>query len=377
MNDTNDNSDRGSLHVASFFLSVDASAGTFITFMLFVLGLWALVEAEYMRASPSTAISSSLQASAHRPLHAKLSCTNPMRRWRIHLLLACLFSTAVSVMDGSLTWLNWTGYDEACRNITIPHVLFYIIAKQFLYLFLFDRAKIVHSSLKINSYGWFLDLIYITIVFGIPALFYWSPFIAFSGRVYENQCISYAVYPEVAIAFSVSDFILGVSMSLLFLVPMYNHQRNIRNSKTLKPSVEDDNLRSLIRQNAIFSTLAIFTTLTALNVYAAIFWITRADGAPKTDYLREWCLFAMSIENWISLLFCHMMPSGWIPTRVRILFEHIADVLCCESQSTQTSDSNGHSAALSGETNTLASSGLPPHQNVDVEDARHSQVQDM
>jgi hypothetical protein len=75
--------------------------------------------------------------------HQGYDLSKAQKRWRIHLAGATFTAFVLFQLDGALTWYDWTGQDKSCRDIQIPHVLLYIIAKQFTYLFLYGEFNIV------------------------------------------------------------------------------------------------------------------------------------------------------------------------------------------------------------------------------------------
>ena len=81
----------------------------------------------------------------------RIKLSSPHQRWRLSLLAAAMFAFCVFLLDGVLVWRDWSDNIAGCATITIPHVLVYFFQKQSLYLFLYDRAKIVHESLNIEG----------------------------------------------------------------------------------------------------------------------------------------------------------------------------------------------------------------------------------
>ena len=144
--------------------------------------------------------------------HDGLSLKNAHKRWRIALFFAVCFAFFTLLLDGITDWYDWTGKESSCQVIPIFIVLGYILEKQFIYLFLYDRAKIVHESLKLKHkllifLRWCL---FLTITIGVPIFFYWAAWVAFSGEVTPfGNCIFYSVFPQVIVAFVVSDFFLA------------------------------------------------------------------------------------------------------------------------------------------------------------------------
>lgn len=160
-------------------------------------------------------------------------------------------------------------------------------------------------------------LLWLTVVLGVPVFFYWIAFVAFSGRVSpEGTCIFYAIYPETIIAFSVSDFFLALGMFGIFAFPLWEHVKGMLETHAVESRVTNQ-LNRVIRRNLLFSSLALISTFVCLNTMAVVMWIARSDGSDETDYLREFGLFSISIDNWLGIVLAHMMTSAWLPSFIR------------------------------------------------------------
>ena len=86
------------------------------------------------------------------------------------------FSSIINTRD--LLVLNKIDNPFGCHWIITPHVFFYILEKQNVYLFLYDRAKIVHDSLTMDAkrakyLSYFRWILWLTIIFGFALCFYW------------------------------------------------------------------------------------------------------------------------------------------------------------------------------------------------------------
>ena len=127
---------------------INTSLGTVITGCLLFFGLFSVYENRH-----------------------KLQLATAQTRWRVSLLAAALFAFCVFLLDGMLVWQSWFGQEDGCAAITIPHVLFFYFEKQSMNLFLYDRAKIVHESLRIEGtrlkyLKWFRMLLWLVLVVG-------------------------------------------------------------------------------------------------------------------------------------------------------------------------------------------------------------------
>ena len=80
------------------------------------------------------------------------SLNKPNSRWRLPLLLATSVALISMVINVLYEFVNWKIVDsDICENI-LPGVttFFFILPKQFVNLFLFDRAKVVHETLNLK-----------------------------------------------------------------------------------------------------------------------------------------------------------------------------------------------------------------------------------
>ena len=120
-------------------------------------------------------------------------------------------------MVGTIESRIWIGKEAACKVLPNIIALCYMISKQFSYLFLYDRAKLVHDSLRLNS-KWIVTLrwmLFITVTLGVPICFYWAAFVAFSGTVTQfGNCVNFSIYPQIIVAFVVSDFFLAYAIDI-------------------------------------------------------------------------------------------------------------------------------------------------------------------
>ena len=204
-----------------------------------------------------------------------------------------------------------------------PHVFFYIIEKQFLYLFLFDRAKIVHESIGLtkdnNRYLYYFRwILWLVIVFGMSLFFYWAAFGAVTGNVADNgECVYRVIYPQVCIAIVVADFFLATGMLLIFLLPLKQQSKSL---KALGSNVGDafkNHIDRVIYRNLVCSVIALVGCFLSLVTLTTLMWIADNDLTPATFYLRFWALFAVSSESLIGVLAVHGMTTGWYPLSIR------------------------------------------------------------
>jgi hypothetical protein len=239
-------------------------------------------------------------------------------RWRISLLAVSLFAFIVFLMDGALVWFNWTGNEVGCARITIPHVLFYFFQKQAMYSFLYDRAKIVHESLRISAthlkYLVLLRyLLWFVIVIGFPISFYWSAFLAFTGIVSSGVCVFDALFPVVLIVIALADAVLEMGMLFIFLIPLWMHAKEMNSGGI---SSRDDGMKRMIRRNILVSSIALLSCMIGLITLCVLEWIANTQGqGTTTDAIRIWASFAIAFDNMIGVTTLHFMTSGWLPSR--------------------------------------------------------------
>ena len=79
------------------------------------------------------------------------SLSKPNSRWRLPLLLATLVALIAIVVFALYEFVNWKIDSDICENILPGIVTFiFVLLKQFVNLFLFDQAKVVHETLKLK-----------------------------------------------------------------------------------------------------------------------------------------------------------------------------------------------------------------------------------
>jgi hypothetical protein len=229
----------------------------------------------------------------------------PVKRWRFFLLVAATISFITLSIDAALVWRHWKSPDEdiGCRVLTTLMPLGYILEKQFLSLFLYDRAKIVHSAISLGGKrDWYLKmlrwLLFIVLVVGMPLCFYWSPFAAFGGEIRpEGECIFYTIFPEVPVAFAVADTFLAAGMLLIFIAPLYAHKTEI---KSMGGSHSAESFQRMIRNNLILSGCAILCGWIGLIGLSTFNWLY--DGTRETEHLPTWGLFVITFDNFLSVI---------------------------------------------------------------------------
>jgi len=225
------------------------------------------------------------------------------KRWRVSLFLACFFALWLCILSIATVWREWIPgkEDASCAGVFETIALFYVIQKQFLYMFLYDRAKIVHLALsmgrRLDRYMLYLRwVIFHTITVGISISFYWAAWVAFSGSldIIQGDCIFFSIYPVVAILFAISDFGLAGGMSILFIGPLIHHRNVMRTNKVNSSSPNFARpLERMITVNARLSTICVLSGLIGLIGVSTTNFIASRDPTSLT-YLRAWGAFLVS-----------------------------------------------------------------------------------
>ena len=88
-----------------------------------------------------------------------------------YLLALTLFAMAFYCDEIAMYGMNWTGRDAACSPTGRPvYPFFFVVAKQFLYFFLYERASIVLDALKMQhrAFNYIRYGVAFAILIGIP-----------------------------------------------------------------------------------------------------------------------------------------------------------------------------------------------------------------
>jgi hypothetical protein len=184
--------------------------------------------------------------------------------------------------------------------------------KQFLYLFLFDRAKIVHSALGLNGIvlrmvRW---LIVLASIVGIPLLV--CVYTGARSRVLPETgtCIQY-IDSTWAIAVVASlDFVLSMAMLTVFIVPLTKHAH----SDIIVEYQQGKSFHRLIRRNLTLSIILVISTLISLlfmTIERSIVFGSNPD--PNLEHLQIWSTIAPEIDTFVTVLGVHLLTTSWIP----------------------------------------------------------------
>ena len=238
-------------------------------------------------------------------------------RPRLWLLMTSIFGLWTMLTVFLSWWVDWTDNLGGCKVLMDPQSpLVYILTKQFLYLFLFDRAKIVHNALGLNGIKmrmlrW---LIFISITVGVPALVWWMFFVYWEARVIAGVgvCVQYTESIGAIVAVASLDFTLSLATLFLFVVPLTKH------AKVTHASHSSQQFRRLLRRNLTVSVVLISSTLIALIFMAVELSIVFGDSPdPNLEHMQIWATIFPTIDVFVTVVASHTLTTAWIPSPIR------------------------------------------------------------
>lgn len=235
--------------------------------------------------------------------------------WITCLITSCVvFYSLQFILNGK----NFTGNEAQCSNIISPWTPFmWVLSKQFLYFFLYERAMIIHVSLRIkNKYmDLFRYFVAGSIIFGIVVAFYWSFWVLFKGRVLypEGCCVMITTNQAPLAAFAVADIALSSCMLFLFAFPLHRHLQNMRKSDSTKRAGNGAVLKVIIR-NLCMSGLAMLSTFISLLTMDVLLTIAHNTDSPRElDYLQVYSALPASLDLLVSCGAALSLTSFWKP----------------------------------------------------------------
>jgi len=213
-------------------------------------------------------------------------------------------------------WLDWRGNPDGCHAVTVPmSPIAYITMKQCLYLFLFDRAKVVHDALKINgklmqAWRW---IVWLSSLVGVPILTWWLFFLFWRSKVLpEGICVQYATSAAGVASVAAADFVLSLAMLVLFIIPLSTHANKVE-SLEMTPV-----FKRLMRRNLIISVMMMASTLVALlfmTVELSVVFGETPD--PSLEHLQVWSTFFPLMDSIATICLSHVLSNGWMPLKLR------------------------------------------------------------
>lgn len=246
---------------------------------------------------------------------------------KLLLLCTCLLLVADSTVS-AMVFVDWRGREDQCHLLPSFAALFVIMVKQFQIIFLYTRAKVVHSALRLSDRRLVMLRwgIFSAATVGVVCVFYPLQFVFISGQVNQDTgvCYMYTTSPVEIVVFATSDVVLSAAMLAMFYIPLNNHARSMlrqqasssRNVIAVASSDGNKAIHAVARKNIIGSTLSIGTSFAAVLVFAVIL-ATTPLGIPETEHLFLWALFAPGNESYISLVILHLLTNAWMPPRFK------------------------------------------------------------
>jgi hypothetical protein len=246
-------------------------------------------------------------------------------RATLWLTIISLLGMWTLIITTLMWWVNWIGNDNGCAVLVAPMLpLVYIVLKQCLYLFLFDRAKVVHTALRIENT--LIALLRWVIVFfasvGIPLGVWWIFIVYWGGRVVvpEGVCVEYPQSVAGVVVVASIDLVLSLAMLILFIVPLMRHARKVRDDE-ITPL-----FRKLIRKNLLVSGAMMCSTCASLTIMTVAFSLANASSSTsQLDTLQIWATFFPMTDTMLTVVLPHFLTNAWMHTKVQT---------CCSQRST-------------------------------------------
>ena len=222
-------------------------------------------------------------------------------RLRVFQVLATVFNTGFLTLSIAEYYTVWNEF--SCWQIETVHLLCYILFKQMVDFFLYERAKIVHTSLRLNHpkvillrWGIFCSICCLAVF--APSGFYG----VFGVLVLEDgTCVQLVLVVAVAIVFAVGDIFLGIAMLLMFLIPLRSHLRKMAGQNEEMSHL----MEQVIQTNFIISTIVLLSGFSAIMFLCTIFLLdwTQSNMIQWTI----WAYFVNIIDTIVALVCIHSL----------------------------------------------------------------------
>ena len=244
----------------------------------------------------------------------KFSLRHAHTRANFSLFLVTLFGLWTLLICLLVWWVNWLGNPEGCHDLVAPMIaLIYVIMKQCLYLFLYDRAKVVHESLNLQAFSLRVlrTLVFLASTAGVPLVVYWMFFTYWQSKVLpEGICVQYVSNVGGIIAVASLDFCLSLLMLSLFIAPLLRYSSS--------DQVMNKDIGKLVRKNLTISTMMMFSTMSSLIFMSVILNVVFGKNPPNDiEYLQIWSTFAPMIDTIMTILLSHTISTIWIPKSIK------------------------------------------------------------
>ncbi|KAH9253220.1 hypothetical protein BASA81_008902 [Batrachochytrium salamandrivorans] len=234
----------------------------------------------------------------------------------------CLWLFVVSALLMSFFAVEFTTYSfdfsdpamyDTCQHRAKYIPTCWIICKQFVYLFLFERAVVVHKSVELSKvFLWFRDFVGLLIVFGVGIIFYWGSITLFEGLIYlpEGVCVMSTTATYFIIMFVSCDLVLSAALLFLFIFPLVKHLQGFK--RTGMEDQFEDKLHMIMRKNIVLSALVTGSAFVSLVVMLVL--VVEAEKNPGTNqHLIIYAMFAPTLDTVICLTLLLQISDMWKP----------------------------------------------------------------
>lgn len=251
---------------------------------------------------------------------------------------------SVMVMATVLFWLDWTGRSSDCDNFSKATYISYVFMKQFTYVFLFLRLKIVHDALKMDSLPvramrWTMIL---AATIGITAVYYPLIGLYFNGVVVpEGACVQFSHTPYVVMVFAITDLTLNLLLLGLFIMPLTRHVRSLDQNMETQLL-----LKRIAKRNLIISSIMMISTIAMLFfMLQSMLRINVTEEHPPVTFMQ--CLHTAfgAVDIIVNIVFAHVLSTSWIPAKARTYYKKLFGITIRTSRRTDNSNQNPRNGA--------------------------------
>ena len=241
----------------------------------------------------------------------------------LSLMAVTVMGFWVEINGAMLWWIDWTSIPNVCNDYIYTVTLVYVVMKQFTYLFLFERLKIVHKAMSLNV--WYLRairwIVFLSATVGILVIFVPLILVFFRGTVIlEGVCIQYSISLVPIILFAVCDVGLSSLMLALFVAPLTQHIQSL--NKTEEPSTLRSQLHGVAKRNLIISSMMMGITIASLLFMVYSISAIRANSATP-HFAQEQMLHTIfaAIDGLANVVLCHVISVAWVPSQAKRIFK--------------------------------------------------------
>lgn len=233
----------------------------------------------------------------------------------------CLWLFVVSALLMSFFAVEFTTYHfdysnpalyDTCQHRAKFIPTCWIICKQFVYLFLFERAVVVHKSVDLSRpFIWFRNLVGLLIVFGVGIIFYWGSISLFEGLIYlpEGVCVMATKATYFIVMFVSCDLVLSAALLFLFIFPLVKHLQGFK--RTGMEDRFEDKLHDIMRKNIVLSALV--TGSAFVSLVAMLVLIVEAENNPANQHFIIYAMFAPTLDTVVCLTLLLQISDLWKP----------------------------------------------------------------